>query len=127
MVSGGAVEQRHGMCSLGDVGRDLLDVQLHGSAVGEGRREAGASGRADRPKQIGAPMALVSRLARPGPAPCPLADDPVRLADPGFIARLRGAALEPDLDLPLERHALEMSRERAHLAILLRMARRRAA
>jgi hypothetical protein len=54
-------------------------------------RRAGPARRADRAEQIDALIARVGGLARPRSAFCPLADDPVLLADPGLV-------LEPDLD-----------------------------
>ena len=50
-----------------------------------------AACRADGAEEVGALIALVGGLARSRPTPGPLADEPVLLADAGFI-------LEPDLD-----------------------------
>ena len=104
----GAVEQQHGMGVPGDVKRDLVDVHLHRLGIGEGQRQrrAHASGRADRTEEIGALVALIGGLTRSGSSPGPLSDEPILLADAGLV-------LEPDLDLLLARHALEVSRERA--------------
>src|SRR5215204_3104912 len=57
----------------------------------KGMASAAPTPRADGTEQVGAIVALVSRLARAGATPGPLPDDPVLLSDPGFV-------LEPDLD-----------------------------
>ena len=101
------VEQQGGMCALGDQARDLVQVALHGFCVGLGHGQTGADapGRADRPEQIKAGIALIGRLAGPRAASGPLPDDPVLLPDAGFI-------LEPDLDPLALREVGEMGPQR---------------
>jgi hypothetical protein len=57
----------------------------------QGERRPCATGRADGAEQISARVALIGRLAGSCAASCPLPDDAVLLADPGFV-------LPPDLD-----------------------------
>src|SRR3984957_3010813 len=59
--------------------------ELHHVSVGVGQREGrtNAAGRADRAKQIGVVVALVGGLARACPAPGPLPNLAVLLANPG--------------------------------------------
>ena len=92
-VPAGAVEQKDGVSAPGNAAADLVEMQLHGLGVGvrQGERCAFPLGRTDRPEEIGALVALVGWLARPGPTPRPLPHKTVLLPDPGFI-------LEPDLD-----------------------------
>ena len=75
------------MGALCDRPADLVEMGLHGVRVGEGHgeRRADAPSRADRSEQIGALVALIGGLARPGSAPGPLPDQAVLLADPGLI------------------------------------------
>lgn len=99
----GSVEQQNGVSAPGDAAADLVEMQLHGLGVGVRQRECRAFplGRADRPEEIGALVALVGRLARPGPAPRPLPHQAVLLPDAGFV-------LEPDLDRLSGRYGAEM-------------------
>jgi len=99
--------------ALGDGAGDLVDVELHRLGVGEGQRQsrADAPGRADRPEQIGAFVALVRRLARPRAAPGPLPNQAVLLADAGFV-------LEPDLDGLAASYTADMGLERAREVFL---------
>src|SRR5215207_2418354 len=92
-VPAGAVEEEHGVGAAPDHARDLLEVELHGLAVGIGHGEgrAGCARRADGAEQVGALVALVGGLARARAAPRPLAHEAVLLADAGLV-------LEPDLD-----------------------------
>jgi len=89
----GAIEQQDSVRAPGDHAGDFDEVKLHGLCVGVGQceRRAGSARGADRAEQPGALIALVGRLTRPRSASCPLADNPVLLADPGLV-------LEPDLD-----------------------------
>ena len=91
----------------GDVQGYLVEMQLHSVGVGEGQRQpcAHAPRRTDGAKEIGTLVALVRGLDRPRSPPGPLSDKAVLLADAGLV-------LEPDLDLPLARHAPEMCRKR---------------
>src|SRR5829696_9044510 len=89
-----ARSRRRTACEPGLYGpADLVDMGLHGLGIckGHGERRADTAGRADGTEQVGAIVALVSRLARAGATPGPLPDDPVLLSDPGFVQ-------EPDLD-----------------------------
>ena len=65
--------------------------------VGEGHGERGADAvcGADRPEQIGALVALIGRLARPGPAPGPLPDQTVLLADASLVLEPKFNRLAP--------------------------------
>src|SRR5215218_7243066 len=69
-VPASAVEQQDGMRPSGHGARDLVQVELHGFGVGVGHRQTGsrAARRTDSPEQVGAVVALVSRLARAGAA-----------------------------------------------------------
>lgn len=89
----GAVEDEYGVGARGDMAADLLDVQLHGLGVGEGKRErrAGSARGTNGAEQVGALVALVGGLDRPCSASRPLSDKAVLLADAGFI-------LEPEFD-----------------------------
>jgi hypothetical protein len=108
-----AVEQQHGVGALGDMEGDLVDVELHHVGVGEGQRQrsADAPRRADRPKEIGALIALVGGLAGSRPLARPLPDDAVLLADAGLI-------LEPDLDGLAPGYMADVGRERAREVFL---------
>ena len=70
----------------------------------EGRPDA--AGRADRAKQIGVVVALVGGLARACPAPGPLPNLAVLLADAGLV-------LKPDFDRRRLRQGAEMRLQRA--------------
>jgi hypothetical protein len=65
----------------------LVEVTLHGVGVGEWKRKrrAHAACRADGAEQVGALVALVGRLDRPGAAPRPLSEKAVLLAYASFI------------------------------------------
>lgn len=67
-----------------------MGLHCVGIGGGHGERRADAC-RADCPEQIGALVALIGRLARPGSAPGLLLDQAVLLADAGFV-------LEPEFD-----------------------------
>src|SRR6476661_1999418 len=86
--------------ALCDVAADLVEMKLHGLCVDvrQSERSAGAAGWTDGVEQVGALVALIGGLTRPRAAPCPLPDQAVLLADPGFV-------LEPDLDRRGGRHA----------------------
>ena len=96
------------MGAPGDGAGYLVEMELHRLGVGEGESEARtrAPGRADRPEQIGAFVALVGGLDGPRSAPRPLPDKAVLLAD----ARL---VLEPDFNGLALGYAREMRRKRA--------------
>ena len=70
-----------------------FEVTLHGIRIGKGHgeRRPRTASRTDRTEQVGALVALVGGLARPGSAPRPLPHKAILLADPGLV-------LEPDLD-----------------------------
>ena len=95
------------MGALRDRPGDLVEMGLHGVGVGEGHgeRRADTACRADRPEQIGALVALIGGLARPGSAPGPLPDQAVLLADAGFV-------LEPEFDRLAPRQMGEMGLQR---------------
>src|SRR5829696_5802999 len=86
-VPAGAVEEQHGVGAAPNHARDLVEVELHGLAVGigHGERGAGCARRADGAEQIGALVALVGGLARARAAPRPLPHEAVLLADAGFV------------------------------------------
>ena len=85
----GAVENEDGVRAGGDLGGDLVEMELHHLGIGErhGQRCAFAANGADRAEAIGVRIAL----ARPGSVPRPLPDQAVLQADARFV-------LEPDLD-----------------------------
>ena len=86
-VPPGPVEKHHGVCALGDVARDFVQVELHHVGVGIGKRQgrSDAPRWADRAEQIGVVIALIGGLSGSRSAPSPLADEAVLLADPGFV------------------------------------------
>ena len=63
----GPIEQQHGMGAAGDGAADLVQMGLHGVAIGgwHHQRRPGSLGRAYGDEQIGALVALVVGLARP--------------------------------------------------------------
>ena len=93
---------------LGDVARDFVEVELHHVGIGIGQREGrpDAAGRADRAEQIGVVIALVGGLPWPLPAPGPLPNQAVLLADAGLV-------LKPDFDRRGLRQSFEMGLQRA--------------
>jgi len=91
---------------LSDVARDLVEVELHHLGVGQGERRPDPACGADRAEQIGVVIALVSGLPRSRPAPGPLPNLAVLLADASFV-------LKPDFDWRRFRQPLEMSLQRA--------------
>ncbi len=109
----GAVEQQHGMGAVGDIARDFVEMKLHHVGVGMRKRQSrsDAAGRTDRAEQIGVVIALIGGLCWPRSTPCPLADEAVLLADPGFI-------LEPDFDRRRLRQPFEMGLQRAREVFL---------
>jgi hypothetical protein len=88
-------------------------VELHHVSVGVGQRKGrpDAAGRADRAEQIGVVIALVGGLARACPAPGPLPNKAVLLADPGLV-------LKPDFDRRDLGQAVEMSLQRVREVFL---------
>jgi hypothetical protein len=101
------------VCALGDVARDLVEMELHHVGVGirkrEGRSDT-ASG-ADGAEQMGVVIALVGGLAWPCSAPGPLPNLAVLLADAGLV-------LKPDFDRRRLRQRFEMSLQRARKVFL---------
>lgn len=74
------------MGTSGDGRGDFVEMSLHGPCVCEGHDESRSdtASRADRPEEVGALVALIGGLARPGSASRPLPDQTVLLADPGL-------------------------------------------
>ena len=103
-----AIHDEDGMRAIGDISGYFIDMFLHGFSVHPWRCDSRAHSacRANRPKKIGVFVTLVGRLARPCPGSRPLTDDPVLLADPGFI-------LKPDFNRRCLRQALKMCTQRA--------------
>jgi hypothetical protein len=112
-VPSGPVEQQHGVGALGDVARDFVEVELHHVSVGVGQREgrSDAPRWADRAEQIGVVIALVGGLPWPRPAPGPLPNLAVLLADAGLV-------LKPDFDRRRLGQAVEMGLQRAREVFL---------
>ncbi len=96
------------MRSRSHMAADLVEMKLHGVGVGQRQSECCACSprRTDGAEEIGAFIALVSRLTRPRSAPGPLSDEAVLLAD----ARL---VLEPDFDRRVGRQTRQMGAQRA--------------
>ena len=109
----GAIEQQDGVCALGDVARDLVEVKLHHVGVGVGQRQSRSdtASRTDRAEQIGIVVALVGGLSGPRSTPRPLANETVLLADAGLV-------LEPDFDRGRLGEAFEMGLQRAREVFL---------
>jgi len=107
-VPSGPVEEQNSVGVLGDVARDFVEVELHHVGIGIGQREGrpDAAGRADRAEQIGVVIALVGGLPWPLPAPGPLPNQAVLLADAGLV-------LKPDFDRRGLRQSFEMGLQRA--------------
>src|SRR5918993_2807543 len=101
------------MCAAGYHARDLAQVELHGFSIGIGHGETGpcAARRTDCSEQIGAVVALISRLARARTAPCPLPHPPVLLADAGLV-------LKPDLHGLAFGHASQVGAQRGEEVFL---------
>ena len=95
------------MGALGDVARDFVEVELHHVSVGVGQHEGrpDAPRWADRAEQIGVVIALVGGLPWPRPAPGPLPNLAVLLADAGLV-------FKPDFNRRCLRQAVEMSLQR---------------
>ena len=112
-VPSSPIEQQDGVCALGDVARDFVEVELHHVGVGIGKRQGRSDtpSWADRAEQIGVVVALIGGLSGPRSTPGPLADEAVLLADPGFI-------LEPDFDRRRLGEPCEMSFQRAREVFL---------
>ncbi len=93
VVPAGLVEDDDGMGARRDVMADLLEVLVHGPAVGMGQDEGGADIAlgAHGTEQIGGGVASVARCARAAAARRPDPGQRALLADPGFV-------LEPHLD-----------------------------
>jgi hypothetical protein len=93
-----AIEQQRSMRALCDMARDFVDVELHHPGVDARERKRGALalGRADRAKEIGVFVALVSGLTRSRSSPRPLPNKTILLSDARFV-------LEPDFDRCLRR------------------------
>jgi hypothetical protein len=88
-------------------------MKLHHVGVGIGQREgrADAAGRADGAEQIGVVIALVGGLPWPRPAPGPLPNLAVLLADAGLV-------LKPDFDRRRLGQGAEMRLQRARKVFL---------
>ena len=101
------------MGARGDITRDFVEVELHHVSVGVGQSEgrSDAAGRADCAEQIGVVVALVRRLARARPAPGPLPNLAVLLADAGLV-------FKPDFDRRDLGQAVEMSLQRVREVFL---------
>jgi hypothetical protein len=112
-VPSGAVEEQNSVGALGDGARDFVEMELHHVGVGVGQREGrpDAAGRADRAEQIGVVLALVGGLPWPRPAPGPLPNLAVLLADAGLV-------LKPDFDRRRLRQSVEMSLQRVREVFL---------
>lgn len=82
-------------------------MQLHGFGVGlrQGKPGTGSPCRTDGTEQIGIGMALVGGLPWSCAAFCPLPDNTVLLAKPGFV-------LKPDLNRSVGRQMLQMGVQR---------------
>ncbi len=95
------------MGAHGDITRDFVEVELHHVSVGVRQREgrSDAASRADCAEQIGVVVALVPGLARARPAPGPLPNLAVLLADAGLV-------LKPYLDRRRLWQSVEMSLQR---------------
>jgi hypothetical protein len=93
------------MGARGDITRDFVEVESHHVSVGVGQREgrSDAAGQADCAEQIG--VALVRGLARARPAPGPLPNLAVLLANTGLV-------FKPDFDRRRLRQSVEMSLQR---------------
>ncbi len=83
----GLVEDEDAVSSRRHLGRDFIEMPLHGLGVAAGQDEARADAAfgTDRTEDIGRLRALVAGCSGPGspwrPAPC----DVVFLTDPGFV------------------------------------------
>ena len=101
------------MGALGDVARDFVEVELHHVGVDIGQREGrpNAAGGADGAEQIGVVITLVGGLPWPRPAPGPLPNPAVFLADAGLI-------LKPDFDRRRLWQSVEMSLQRVREVFL---------
>jgi hypothetical protein len=81
------IDEERGVGAGRDLGRDLLQVQVHGLCVAARQNERGslAFPRADRAEDIGRGGALVLRRARPCAALGPATGDRILLSDAGFV------------------------------------------
>lgn len=86
-VPAGLIEQQDGVCAGGDGLGDLGQMQGHRLGGAERHDEAGpgASGRADRPEDVGRGGALVLGRRGARAASGPAAGDRVFLTDPGLV------------------------------------------
>jgi hypothetical protein len=85
------------------LGRDLLQMPLHGLGVAAGQDEAGADAarRADGAEDVDRLGALIAGRTRPGSPLRPAACDLVLLADPGLVLKPKlylGAGRQPGPD-----------------------------
>lgn len=101
------VEQQDSMCPSRLDLRDFQWVSLHGFGIGVGdsKRRAGATRRADRAEETGFLVAPVSGLARLCSASDPLPHDPIFLAHTHLI-------LESDLHLLACAHSHKVRAQR---------------
>ena len=83
----GLIEEQDCVCSGADLGRDLIEMELHGFAVASRQHEGGASPAfgADRTEQIGRFGPLIVRGAGTGALPGPAIGELVLLADPHLV------------------------------------------
>lgn len=88
-VPTGPIEDQDAMCAFGNHEADFVEMRLHGLGVGtrHGDGRAHAPARADGAEQVGAAVTLVGGLTWPCPAPGPLSDDTIFLANPGFVLK----------------------------------------
>ena len=83
----GLIEDEHGVGSQRYLGRDFVEMPLHGLGVASGQDEAGADAtlRADGAEDVGRFRALVLGRRRSAAAWRPAPGELGLLADPGFI------------------------------------------
>ena len=87
VVPSGLIEDEHGVGSQRYLGRDFVEMPLHGLGVAARQDEGGADAAfgTDGAKDIGRLGALVLGGPGPGAAFRPAPGDPVLLADPRFV------------------------------------------
>lgn len=99
-VLSGTIHDEYGMGALFDMATDLVDMELHGFSIGKRQCESrpGTTCRADGAEQVGALVALVSRLAGPH---VPSRHKPTQImhATAGFYCNCAGASFEAKLTI----------------------------